>query len=34
LIDLAFRPVISEFNGVRRVELQVVDWRTPQERPR
>ena len=32
--DLAFRPVISEFNGSRRVELHVVDWRTPQERPR
>lgn len=31
--DLAFRPVISEFNQRRRVELHVVDWRTPQERP-
>ncbi len=26
-IDIAFRPVINEFNGMRRVEIQVVDWR-------
>ena len=26
-IDLAFRPVINEFRGYRRVEMQVVDWR-------
>jgi single-stranded-DNA-specific exonuclease len=26
-MDLAFRPVINEFNGFRRVEMHVVDWR-------
>ncbi|MEO8272361.1 MAG: DHHA1 domain-containing protein, partial [Aureliella sp.] len=26
-IDLAFRPVINEFRGFRKVELQLVDWR-------
>ena len=26
-LDLAFHPVINEFNGYRRVELQLVDWR-------
>lgn len=26
-IDLAFRPVINEFRGYRKVELQLVDWR-------
>lgn len=26
-IDIAFRPVISEFGGFRRVEMQIVDWR-------
>lgn len=26
-LDLAFRPVINEFNGMRRVEMHVVDWR-------
>lgn len=30
--DLAFRPVITEFQGLRRVELHVVDWRLPEER--
>lgn len=30
--DLAFRPVISEFQSQRRVELHVVDWRRPEER--
>jgi len=30
--DLAFRPVISEYNGLKRVELHVVDWRSPHER--
>jgi single-stranded-DNA-specific exonuclease len=25
--DLAFRPNINEFNGMRKVELQLVDWR-------
>ena len=29
-IDLAFRPVINEFRGFRRVELQLVDWRLHQ----
>ncbi|MEZ6135257.1 MAG: single-stranded-DNA-specific exonuclease RecJ [Pirellulaceae bacterium] len=26
-VDLAFRPVINEFNGFRKVEMQLVDWR-------
>jgi single-stranded-DNA-specific exonuclease len=26
-IDLVFQPVINEFNGFRRVELHLVDWR-------
>lgn len=26
-IDLAFRPVINEFRGYRKVEMQLVDWR-------
>ena len=26
-IDVAFQPVINEYNGIRRVQLQVVDWR-------
>ncbi len=26
-IDVAFRPVISEYGGYRRVEMQLVDWR-------
>jgi single-stranded-DNA-specific exonuclease len=26
-IDLAFRPVINEFRGFRKVEMQLVDWR-------
>ncbi len=26
-LDLAFHPVINEFNGHRRVELQLLDWR-------
>lgn len=32
-LDLAFRPVINEFRGFRKVELQLVDWRAhqPQE---
>jgi len=30
--DLAFRPVISEYNSLRRVELHVVDWRRPEDR--
>jgi len=30
--DLAFRPVITEFRGFERVELHVVDWRTPPQR--
>lgn len=31
-IDIAYRPVINEFNGFRRVEIQLVDWR-PTHRP-
>ena len=27
-LDLAFRPVINEFNGRRSVEMHLVDWRT------
>jgi single-stranded-DNA-specific exonuclease len=27
-IDIAFRAVINEFQGMRKVELQLVDWRT------
>ena len=26
-IDVAFHPVLNEFNGRRSVELQLVDWR-------
>ncbi len=26
-IDVAFRPVINEYNGFRKVEIQLVDWR-------
>ncbi len=26
-IDLAFHPVINEFNGYRKVEMQLLDWR-------
>ena len=26
-IDIAFRPSINEFNGLKRVELQLLDWR-------
>ena len=26
-IDVAFRPSINEFNGMKRVELQLLDWR-------
>jgi len=26
-IDVAFRPNINEFNGMRRVEIQLLDWR-------
>lgn len=27
VLDIAFRPAINEFRGMRRVELQLVDWR-------
>lgn len=27
LFDIAFRPSINEFNGMQRVELQLMDWR-------
>lgn len=30
--DIAFCPIINEFNGTRRVELHVIDWRLPEER--
>ena len=26
-VDIAFRPVINEFRGMRKVELQLTDWR-------
>ena len=26
-VDIAYRPVINEFRGYRKVELQLVDWR-------
>jgi len=29
-LDIAFRPVINEFNGRRSVEIQLVDWRISQ----
>lgn len=29
-VDLAFRPVINEYNGFHKVELQLVDWRLHQ----
>ncbi|MGE0761285.1 MAG: single-stranded-DNA-specific exonuclease RecJ, partial [Pirellulaceae bacterium] len=30
-IDIAFRPVINDYKGMRNVELHLVDWRrTPQ----
>ena len=30
-IDIAFRPVINDFRGNRRVELQLVDWKTSED---
>jgi single-stranded-DNA-specific exonuclease len=33
-IDIAFRAVINEFNGMRRVEMQVADWRVSEASPR
>jgi single-stranded-DNA-specific exonuclease len=32
-LSLAFRPVINEFNGFRRVELQIADWRAAELAP-
>lgn len=32
-IDLAFRPVINEFRGYRKVELHLVDWRVHEADP-
>ncbi|MEZ6090646.1 MAG: hypothetical protein R3C05_22030 [Pirellulaceae bacterium] len=26
-LDIAYRPVINEFRGYRKVEVQIVDWR-------
>jgi single-stranded-DNA-specific exonuclease len=31
-LDVAFRPVVNEFRGFRKVEVQLVDWR-PAEAP-
>ncbi len=28
-IDIAYRPVINDFRGFRKVEIHIVDWRTP-----
>ena len=28
-LDIAFRPVINDFRGMRKVELQLTDWRVP-----
>ncbi|MBX3420346.1 MAG: single-stranded-DNA-specific exonuclease RecJ [Pirellulaceae bacterium] len=33
LIDLAFRPVINEYRGFRKVELHLVDWRLHSQQP-
>ena len=33
-IDIAFRPVINEFKGNRRVEIHIVDWRISSEASR
>jgi single-stranded-DNA-specific exonuclease len=30
-LEVAYRPVINEFKGMRRVELQLVDWRPTRE---
>lgn len=30
-IDIAFRPVINEFRGFRKVEIQLTDWRVHEE---
>ncbi len=30
-LDIAFRPVINEFRGFRKVELQLVEWRPSTE---
>jgi single-stranded-DNA-specific exonuclease len=32
-IDIAFRPSINEFNGMQRVELQLLDWRNAKLSP-
>jgi single-stranded-DNA-specific exonuclease len=32
-LDIAFRPVINEFNGCRRVEMHLVDWRLSETGP-
>jgi single-stranded-DNA-specific exonuclease len=28
-LEIAFRPMINDFNGRRTVELQICDWRVP-----
>jgi hypothetical protein len=28
---LAFRPTINEFNGMRKVEIQLIDWRVAKQ---
>jgi single-stranded-DNA-specific exonuclease len=32
-VDLAFRPIINDFRGQRKVELQVTDWRVSETAP-
>ncbi|HMO15106.1 MAG TPA: single-stranded-DNA-specific exonuclease RecJ [Pirellulaceae bacterium] len=29
--DIVFRPVVNEFNGFRKVEIQLIDWRPSQD---
>jgi single-stranded-DNA-specific exonuclease len=33
-IDIAFRPVVSEFRGFQKVELHLMDWRHSQSVPK
>jgi hypothetical protein len=32
-LDIVFRPNINEYNGYRKVEMQLVDWRHSQLAP-
>ena len=33
-IDVAFKPVINEFRGMAKVEIQLVDWRVSESQPK